>query len=275
MHAGWPAEAYRASLPWSYHLEKETDAAVPPRPPAALGETEALEKSHKEDQRLQLALETEAVRLFEAAIGTLPSAFAGLVKTKRHKHHKEKLVPFSRLREYGARIEEANSCGTLQTEISALLRRGWRDPAAFAVRPADIPKGVRVNPNYEIAKENLQAAAAKLRAARGETAAGAAEAAPTAAAAAGAAARSSTRSNRNNDCNSSSTWSELKSCSSCNSCCSSLCFVVTYSSSSNSGSSNSSSDSSNSSSGGACGRCLGVWTACRNCNSTFPEFIRL
>ncbi|KAL8452833.1 hypothetical protein Emed_001131 [Eimeria media] len=78
------AEAYRASLPWSYYFEKEaeTDKQQQPREEPPPKQPELPIEMLADDRRLELVLETEALRIYEAATGVLPSAFAGLVKTR-------------------------------------------------------------------------------------------------------------------------------------------------------------------------------------------------
>ncbi|KAL8424775.1 hypothetical protein Efla_001364 [Eimeria flavescens] len=111
--------------------------------------------------------ETESVRLHEAATGVLPSIFAGLRRSKREKHPKDKTVPFHRLKEYGEMITQITSCRMLQDEVDSELRVGWggmaptqRKGAPHEHTPA--PKGIRDNPNYKLTPDKLRKAAEKL-----------------------------------------------------------------------------------------------------------------
>ncbi|KAL8270577.1 hypothetical protein Esti_005476 [Eimeria stiedai] len=174
------AEAYRAALPWSYYFEKEAEGdrqqqpaeeLPPPRPEHVHAEM------REEDQRLHYSLLLASLLLALVLLMLLLLlSLLLLCALRRKKHPKDRVVLFSRLRGYGERIEEATSCGKLKDEVASLLRQGWRPAfaaaaaAAAATRVADVPKGIRRNPNYDLTKEKLAKAAAKIRASRGEAA---------------------------------------------------------------------------------------------------------
>ncbi|CDJ42875.1 hypothetical protein, conserved [Eimeria tenella] len=161
---GGPPEQRGPPVPWSYYFEIGNafeGAAEDSNEEKEFEETQK-ETQEPDDPRLQSILETETVRLYEAATGKLPSIFGGL--RKKEKHPKDITVPFNRLKAYGQKIDSITSCRKLQDEVMQELLGpcGGSSSSSKPLQHMPPPKGVRSNPNYLLTPEKIQRAAAKL-----------------------------------------------------------------------------------------------------------------